>query len=135
MNAPSLASSTVLSALFSFFLSVGAAALAINLYSLLRTGQLGASWRVLIIASVLFALLQAVKLAEVSGVPYAAALNLSTVIEMVFALALAYAFFLQRQVFADAPHLLHRHPARDVDETESEIEDDAPLVSVYERDL
>ena len=122
MNAPS--SYAVISTLFCFLLSVGAAFLAINLYSLLRTGQIGASWRVLIIASVLFSLGQAVKLAEVCCVPYAQQMRLSSIVELIFVLALAYAFFLQRQVFSENRHF-PRH------EQETEIEDDA-VVSVYE---
>ncbi|PQV65474.1 hypothetical protein B1R32_101216 [Abditibacterium utsteinense] len=126
MNAPS--SYAVISTLFCFLLSVGAAFIAINLHSLLRTGQVGESWRVLIIASVLFALVQAVKLAEVCGVPYAAELHLSSIIELVFVLALAYAFYLQRLVFSEA-----RRNSRDEakSETEGEGEDEA-VVSVYE---
>ena len=128
MNAP-LSSYAVVSTLCCFLLSVGAAALAINLYSLLRTGEFGASWRVLIIASVLFALLQAVKLAEVTGVPYAAEMNLSSVVELVFVLALAYAFWLQRQVFTEA-----RRTSREENEAESESEDpETPIASAYER--
>lgn len=126
MNAPN--SYVVVSTLFCFLLSVGAAVIAINLYSLLRTGQLGASWRVLIIASVLFALFQAVKLAEVCGVPYAQSLHLSSIIELVFVLALAYAFWLQRLVFSEASHAARDHNSR---EEESETEDEA-VVSVYE---
>ncbi len=123
MNAPS--SYAVISTLFCFLLSVGASAIAINLYSLLRTGEFGASWRVLIIASVLFSLSQAVKLAEVCGVPYAQQMRLSSIVELIFVLALAYAFFLQRQVFTEG-----RHNGRSEDE-ETEIED-AAVVSVYQ---
>ncbi|RYG61031.1 hypothetical protein EON80_24235 [bacterium] len=114
----------VVSTLLCFLLSVGASALAINLYKLLRTGQIGASWRVLITASVLFSLIQAVKLAEVCGVPYAATLHLSSIIELVFVLALAYAFFLQRQVFTEARRASH-------EDVEVE-EDEKATVSVYE---
>ncbi len=121
MNAPS--SYAVISTLFCFLLSVGASVIAINLYSLLRTGQIGASWRVLIIASVLFSLGQAVRLAEVCGVPYAQQMRLSSIVELIFVLALAYAFFLQRQVFSEARHVLRNEP-------EIEVEDDA-MVSVY----
>ena len=124
MDAPSSYSISVFSTLFCFLCSVGASAIAINLYSLLRTGRLGDSWRVLIIASVLFSLFQAVKLAEVCNVPYAATLHLSSIIELVFVLALAYAFWLQRSVFSEA-----RHASRD--EAENEVEDEA-VVSVYE---
>lgn len=102
-KAISLQSSIAVAAFLSFALSVGAAAFAINLYSLLRTGRLGASWRVLIIASVLFALLQAIKLLE-SVSPTANEMHISSVVEVVFVLALAYAFWLQRQVFAEHHH-------------------------------
>lgn len=129
MTAPSLASYAVVTALLSFVLSVGAASLAINLYSLLRTGKMGASWRVLIIASVLFALQQAVKLIEVADVPYARLMNLSSIIELIFILALAYAFFLQRQVFTESQSN-ERDNAED-DETEEE----EAVLSVRERDL
>lgn len=121
----SLSSYPVISTLFCFLLSVGASALAINLYKLLRTGQIGASWRVLIIASVLYSLAQAVKLAEVCNVPYAQQMRLSSIVELIFVLALAYAFFLQRQVFSEARH--------GRDEEEIEVEDDADaVVSVYQ---
>lgn len=113
----------VISTLCCFVLSVVASAIAINLYSLLRTGQIGASWRVLIIASVLFSLVQAAKLAEVCGVPYAEQLHLSAIVELIFVLALAYAFYLQRQVFSEASHARR-------DEEES-VEDES-VVSVYE---
>ena len=119
----SLSSYAVISTLCCFLLSVGAAAIAINLYSLLRTGQIGASWRVLITASVLFSLFQAVKLAEVGGVPYMASLHLSSIIELVFVLALAYAFWLQRLVFSEARRASHE---------ENELEDDdSTAVLVY----
>jgi predicted RND superfamily exporter protein len=126
MNA-SISSFDVVSTLFCVVLSVGAAGMAINLYSLLRTGQIGASWRVLIIASVLFALMQTVKMAEVLGVPYATSMHLSSVIELVFVLALAYAIYLQRQVFSESRHIL-RH-----EETGEIEEDGTPIVSAYER--
>jgi len=103
-EAISLQSPIVVTAFLSFALSVGAAALAINLYSLLRTGRMGASWRVLIIASVLFALLQATRLVEAVS-SAADAMHLSSLIEVVFALALAYAFWLQRQVFVENHHV------------------------------
>ena len=113
---------SVISTLFCFLLSVGASAIAINLYSLLRTGEFGSSWRVLIIASVLYSLGQAVKLAEVCDVPYAQQLQLSSIVNLIFVLALAYAFFLQRQVFTEA---------RSSQSDEEEVEDDT-VVSVYQ---
>lgn len=123
MNAP--LSYPIISTLFCFLLSVGASVIAVNLYSLLRTGQIGASWRVLIIASVLFSLVQAVKLAEVCGVPFAQQMRLSSVVELIFVLALAYAFYLQRQVFAEA-----HHAPREADEAREEVEEG--VVSVYQ---
>lgn len=119
-------SPTVLAAFISFALSVGAAGLAINLYSLLRTGRMGASWRVLTIASVLFALLQAIKLIEVVF-PSAGALRISSVVEVVFTLALAYAFWLQRRVFEEHHH---RPPMESV---EDEVELEPSELSPYER--
>jgi hypothetical protein len=116
----------LVSTLCCFVFSVVAAGIAINLYSLLRTGQIGASWRILIIASVLFALVQAVKLAEVLRAPAGSSTRLSALIELVFVLALAYAFFLQRQVFSEAHHTL-RHEDR------AETEEEEAVVSTYER--
>ncbi len=83
----------------SFGLSVVAAVLAIDMYKLSRTGQFGASWRVLITASVIYALLQAAHLAEGADINIA---KLSRVIELVFVLSLVYAFYLQRQIFLDS---------------------------------
>lgn len=105
-----------ITALLSFMLSVGAAVLAINLYALLRTGRVGASWRVLIIASVMFALLQAVKLAEMMDVSVAAQLHLSSVVELAFAVTLLYAFFLQREVFTS-----ERRGAQEEEEEEEDL--------------
>jgi hypothetical protein len=113
--------------LFSFVLSAGAAALAINLYALLRTGRVGASWRVLIIASVMFALSQAVRLAEVLNVPLAAELHLSSIVELAFAITLLYAFYLQRQVFVGETR------PESHEEFEEEEEEEEPVVSAYER--
>ena len=115
MNASSMASYDVLSALFSFVLSVGAAVLAINLYPLLRVGRTGASWRVLIIAAVLFSLTQALKFCETVGVPYARTLQLSSIVELIFGIALAYAFFLQRQVFVEAQQMARTRKRRKSD--------------------
>ena len=56
--------------------------------------------------------------------PYAQQMHLSSIVELIFVLALAYAFFLQRQVFSEARHFSN-------DETDAEVEDDA-VVSVYE---
>jgi len=97
---------------FAFCLSVIAAVLAIDMFRLLRTGEFGGSWRVLIIASVVYAFVQATRMAEFldwnKWNPHA----LSQIAEMMFALSLAYAFYLQRKAFRDAP--LMRRKERDV---------------------
>lgn len=110
----------------SFFGSVVAALLALNLYSLLRTGKVGASWRVLIIASFIFAVLQATRLLEVVF-PLPDEVPLSSVIELVFILALAYAFFLQRRLFVNS-----EESANETDDA-LEAEGEEPVVSVYEK--
>ena len=125
----------VVSALFSFFTSVGAAILALNLYPLLRVGRTGASWRVLIIAAALFALVQALHFCEVIGVPYVSALRLSSIVQMVFGLSLAYAFFLQRQVFIETQLEARTQKRRKSDRrAEPENEAERPVVSAYEAD-
>ncbi len=117
-----------ITAMLSFVLSVAVAGLAINLYSLLRTGRIGASWRVLIIASVMFALLQALRLAEMVDMTVAAQLHLSSFVELAFVLTLLYAFYLQRRVFT--------HDGRtglDDDEVESDEDDETVTVATYQR--
>ncbi len=88
----------------SFGFSVIAAVLAIDMYTLLRTGEMGKTWRVLIIASVMFALAQVIRMAELLNWRMAD-YGLSQIVELVFVLALAYAFFLQRQTFTQAAEL------------------------------
>jgi hypothetical protein len=86
----------------SFGLSIVAAVLAIDMYKLSRTGQFGASWRVLIIASVIYALLQVSHL----GAQTVADFNsFSRLVELVFVLALTYSFYLQRRNFLNISHL------------------------------
>ena len=128
-----MSSYDVVCALFSFFTSIGAAVLAINLYPQLRVGRTGASWRVLIIAAVLFALMQALRFCEIIGVPYVDSLRLSSLIEMIFGISLAYAFFLQRQVFIEAQHEARTQKRRKSDRMAHEAEE-MPVVSAYEAD-
>ena len=125
-----MASYDVLSALFSLVLGVSAAVLAIHLYPLLRVGRSGASWRVLIIAAVLFALMQALRFCEVTGMPYLGTLQLSSIIELIFGLALTYAFFLQRQVFIESQNEARLQKRRKSDH----IEGEEAVVSAYEAD-
>lgn len=83
----------------SFAFSVMAAVLAIDMYALLRTGQFGKTWRVLIIATVIFALMQALRLAEMLNFQTFRGYHLSEVVELMFVISLAYAFYLQRSLF------------------------------------
>ncbi len=124
-EAISFVSPIVVTAFLSFSLSAGAAAFAINLYSLLRTGRMGTSWRVLIIASVLFAFLQALRLVEAIS-PAMEAMHISSLVEVVFAITLAYAFWLQRQVFVE--HHYTEKQSRAAEETDLEPSE----ISVYE---
>jgi hypothetical protein len=84
----------------SFALSVVAAVLAIDMYALLRTGQFGKTWRVLIIATVMFALMQALRMGETLNLETLNRYHLSEVVELMFVISLAYAFYLQRSVFS-----------------------------------
>ena len=135
MTAPSLVSFDLLLALCLFVFSVGASLLALNLYSLLRTGKMGASWRVLTIASVLFALAQALRLAKASGWPHSEIFELIGVIDLAFVLALAYAFYLQRQVFVSAPHETQQIKAARREEPKNGDEDEPLVLSAYDREI
>jgi hypothetical protein len=86
----------------SFGLSIVAAVLAIDMYKLSRTGQFGASWRVLITASVIYALLQASHLAAQSVAAFG---KFSHIVELIFVLALTYSFYLQRRNFLNTSQL------------------------------
>jgi hypothetical protein len=105
----------------SFGLSVIAAVLAIDMYKLLRTGEFGKTWRVLIIASVMLALLQVLRMAEVLNFRAMRDYHLSEVVELCFVMALAYAFHLQRRVFA------HEHKL----DTAGELSDEAESETEY----
>lgn len=83
----------------SFAFSIIAAVLAIDMYRLLRAGEYGKTWRVLIITSVMFALLQALRLAEFFNMHALDVEDLSQIVELAFVMSLAYTFYLQRQVF------------------------------------
>jgi hypothetical protein len=101
-----------------FCFSIIAAVLAIDMYKLLRTGDFGKTWRLLIIACVMFALLQALKLAEVLNFHAMAQFHLSEIVELCFVMALAYAFYQQRRLFS------RQSKVRREEEHESEDERD-----------
>ena len=86
--------------LLSFSISVVAAVLAIDMYRLLRTVEVGHSWRILCIASVLFAFTLALRMAEHFQWGGLHVHQLSRFSETMFVFALAYAFYLQRRAFS-----------------------------------
>ena len=92
-------------AFFSFACSVVAAVLAIDMYALLRTGESGSTWRVLIIAAVMFALTQALRMATFFDWAALERYGLSQIAELMFALSMMYAFFLQRRAFTSQSKL------------------------------
>lgn len=86
--------------LLSFTFSVLAAVLAIDMYRLLRTAQVGNSWRILCISSVLFAFTLALRMAESFDWGGLHRFQLSRFSEVMFLFGLAYAFYLQRAAFS-----------------------------------
>jgi len=82
-----------------FGFSIIAAVLAIDMYALLRTGQFGRTWRILIVASVIFVMLQVLQMSGGLFNP-GVAQKLSQVTEFMFVIALTYAFYRQRQVYS-----------------------------------
>ena len=102
-----------------FAFSVIAAVLAIDMYKLLRTGDFGKTWRLLIIASVIFVLLQVVRLAAVLDLRARQAGELAQVVELCFVMALAFAFYQQGRVFTrEKNNGLAEHDGTEHDESE-----------------
>lgn len=125
----------------SFAFSVFAAVLAIDMYKLLRTGDFGKTWRLLIIASVMFVLLQVLRLAELFNFRAMREYHLSEIVELCFVMILAFAFYQQRNVFAHE-HKIHRSQELEIEELENsqhavdgdEFDDDAPNTDDLEDD-
>jgi hypothetical protein len=82
-----------------FGISIIAAVLAIDMYGLLRVGQSGRTWRILIVASVVFVLLQVLRLATIL-LHFEIANELSQIVGLIFAIAFAYAFYRQRAIYS-----------------------------------
>jgi len=101
----------------SFGFSIIAALLATDLYRLLRTGEVGKSWRVLIITSVISVVLQGLHLVEYLNGQPPHGYPLTQVVELSFVMALAYAFYLQRSLFSSAAKERKRshHEEEDID--------------------
>ena len=109
--------------LLSFFMAVVAAVLAVDMYRLMRTAEVGNSWRILCIASVLFALTLALRLAEFFDWGGLRSYELSRFGEAMFVFALAYAFHLQRKAFSRAKEL-REEPAATAPTSEPEPDTD-----------
>jgi len=81
-----------------FGISLIAAVLAIDMYGLLRVGQSGRTWRILIVASVIFVLLQVLRMATIL-LHLEITDELSQIVGLIFAIAYAYAFYRQRAIY------------------------------------
>jgi hypothetical protein len=118
-------------AFLSFAASVVAAVLAIDMFAISRTGQFGPAWRVLIIASVMFALVQALRIASFFDWHALQRYGLSQIVELMFALSLAYAIYLQRHAFSARSELRQDKDELDaavlpIDEDDENVADDIP---------
>ena len=120
-----------------FGFSIIAAVLAIDMYKLLRTGGFERTWRMLIIASVMFVLLQVLRMAEVLHFNPVAESRLVQIVELCFALTLAYAFYNQRNIFTQAKRRLQndRANARSMEMEEDEENDDWELDLIDEQEI
>jgi len=114
----------------SFGFSIIAAVLAIDMYKLLRSGGFGRTWRLLIIASVIFVLLQVLRLAEVLNFEPILEERLAQIVELCFVITLAFAFYNQRNVFTQA----RRRVAVDSDEDPEVNENDDWELDVVDED-
>ena len=129
------AASVQLMTLISFAISVGAAVLAIDTYRLLRTGEIGNVWRILIVASVLFVFTLALRLAENFDWNGFGHLHLSRIGELLFVSALAYAFYRQRRAFTQAKNVSEKEkltsPSQNTSAKERENEEADDLGRYY----
>jgi hypothetical protein len=120
-------------AFFSFAGSVVAAVLAIDMYALSRTGEFGPTWRVLIIAAVMFALVQALRMVTFFDWAALERYGLSQIVELMFALCLAYAFYLQRRAFSSRSKLRSDNDEEPVEDSRigdfEEVLEDEPVES------
>ena len=117
----------------SFAFSIMAAASAIDMYKLLRTGEYGKTWRLLIIASVMLALLQVLRMAEVLNFRPVTEAHSAQIVELCFIMSLAYAFYVQRKVFSGE----YKRPlTKDLDEEDSITDEESghDLPEEYEDD-
>lgn len=85
-----------------FFAAIFATIWAIELYSLLKTGEVGKTWRVVVIATLLFAVSEILKFGETFQ--YLLPLNLHEYLDLPFILLLAIACYMQRKAFFMPQH-------------------------------
>lgn len=83
-----------------FGISIIAAVLAIDMYSFLRIGQFGRTWRMLIVGSVVFVLMQVLRLSTVL-LQLEITNELRQIAELIFAIIFAYAFYSQRALYSN----------------------------------
>lgn len=96
---------TAIASFLSFIIVLFAAVWAVELYRLLKTGEIGKTWRVLIVATLVFAVHEILAMAETFG--YIERTLATDLTDLVFVFLLAYACYLQRRAFF-TPHL-YRH--------------------------
>jgi hypothetical protein len=104
--------------------------MAIDMYRLLRTGEFGRTWRLLIIASVMLALLQVLRMAETLEFQPIDISRLVQIVELAFIMSLAYAFYLQRKLFATATTSRRRSTDK-VEDTDTSDEQEYSSESSY----
>ena len=112
----------------SFAFSIIAAVLAIDMYKLFRTGEFGKTWRLLIIASVMFALLQVLRMGEILNFRPLREAHLGEIVELCFVMSLAYAFYVQRKLYSSD----NKHAVEDDEDAVSEPEEDEHPDHVFE---
>lgn len=105
-----------------FGISIIAAVLAIDMYRLLRVSESGRTWRILIIASVLFVFLQVLQIAE-TMLQLEIANQLSQIVALIFVIALAYAFYRQRAIYSYRSQLDSEVQEEDEEEQDTDDED------------
>ena len=100
----------------SFFAAIFATVWAVELYRLLRTGEVGRTWRVIIAATILFAVGEVLKFGELFE--FLPRLGMFNYLHLPFIILLAYACYAQRKAFFMPQHfrsifLQRREPAAD----------------------
>lgn len=88
--------------LLTFFAAIFATVWAIELYSLLKTGEVGKTWRVIVVATILFAVSEVFKFGELLG--YLPQHHVNDYLELPFIIILATACYMQRKAFFMPKH-------------------------------